>query len=176
MEEEKINSDKKYPLLNIRSEYIMKKVFNLLDLNRLLILIKPSKLYQKKLNKDINSYKDEYLKIVIDIIPVKSNLVSFINDNIIKDNYHFYINDKKEEFNRNYLLRMDNAKKIRIVIDKNEKSLKGIFQNCVYLKKITFTKFNRSDIDDMSYLFDGCDGLEEIVFSKFKTSCVERME
>ena len=45
MEEEKINSDKKYPLLNIRSEYIMKKVFNLLDLNRLLILIKPSKLY-----------------------------------------------------------------------------------------------------------------------------------
>ena len=176
MEELKNDSSKNGPLKNIKSEYMLKKVFNYLDLIKLLNLIKKSKLYQNKLNKDINSYKDEHLKIEIEIIPARSALIIFINDNIKNLNYHFYINDKKEKYKRNHLLRMDNAEKIKVVIKKFDKSLKGLFQNCIYIKKITFTKFNRNDIEDMSYMFDGCESLEEINLSKFKTCNVENME
>ena len=171
MEELKNDSSKNDPLKNIKSEYMLKKVFNYLDLIKLLNLIKKSKLYQNKLNKDINSYKDEYSKIEIEIIPAQSDLIPFINDNIKDVNYHFYINDKKEEFKRNYLLRMDNAKKIKVIIDKNKKSLKGLFQNCVYNKKITFTKFNRNDIEDMSFMFNECQSLKKLIFN-FNTSNV----
>ena len=52
---------------NIKSNYILNKVFNFLREKKLFDIIHYNKYLQKKLNKDINDFK-EFLKIEIEII------------------------------------------------------------------------------------------------------------
>ena len=133
-------------------------------------------MYQQKLEKDINNYKEEYLNIEIEIIPSESNLTTFIEDWDKKGYFHYFINDNKEELKRNYILKMDNAKKIKVKIGKEVKSFSKLFKDCVNNKSIKFVKFNRKDIEDMSYMFQGCLSLEELDISKMKTNNVKNME
>ena len=42
-------------------------------------------------------------------------------------------------------------------------------------EKINFIKFNRNDINDMSYMFNGCSSLKEINLNNFNTENVTNM-
>ena len=53
----------------IRSKYIIIKIFEHLNQNRLLNIIHYNKKYQKLMNKNLTFYKNEFLKIEIEIIP-----------------------------------------------------------------------------------------------------------
>ena len=169
-------SNKSFSLMNVKSNYILKEIFDVLDICKYLNIIRYNKVYQKKLEKDINNFKEEYLKIEIEIIPSANNLTTFIEDWDKKGYFHYFINDNKEELKRNYILKMDNAQKIKVKIDKEIKSFSRLFQDCINNKSIKFVKFNRKDIEDMSYMFQGCLSLEELDISKMKTNNVKNME
>ena len=93
--------------------------------------------------------------IEIEIIPFnEADRNIFVN--IKEDNklyHHIYFNNNKEEIKRNYFTNDDNVNRIRIIIDKEIKSLNGLFKKCNCIKKINFIKFNKKDINDMSYTF-----------------------
>ena len=88
------------------------------------------------MEKDINDYKEEYSRI--EIIPSWNDLVTFIEDSNKKSFFHYYINNKKEELKRNYILRIDNVQKIKVIIDKEIKSFSWLFKDCVNNKLINF--------------------------------------
>jgi len=68
----KYNKNEKITTLSgIRNNYILKKIFMNLKLNKLLEIIKYNKKYQFKLNKNLNDYKD-YMNIEIEIIPIET--------------------------------------------------------------------------------------------------------
>ena len=101
--------------------------------------------------------------------------VFFINLPNKDPNYHFYLNDNKEELDKNYITKYDNAKKIKVIIDEGIKSLSSLFKSCLYIKKINFIKLYRKDIIDMSYMFSGCSSLEEINITRIRTDNVQNM-
>ena len=76
MSEEKFDS-----ISNIKSKYILKLIFGLLQKNKLLRIIRYNKKLQKILNIDINNYKKECFKIEIEIIPIENTYGKFININ-----------------------------------------------------------------------------------------------
>ena len=162
-------------LKNVKNNYILKKIFDNLEINKYLNLIRYNKKIQQRLNKDKKDYEDEFSKIIIEIIPSDISLICFI-DNAKRESFlHFYINDNNEELERNYLIRSDGVKRIKVIIDFEIKSFAGLFKNCTYVKKIKFMKFNRKDINDMSYMFYKCESLDEVDFSKVKTNNVTNM-
>ena len=167
--------NKKSILFNIKSIYILKQILDNLEETKLLNLIRYNKCHQNKLNLDINTYKDAK-KIEIEIIPFKFDYEKFINIPFKKEMFfHIYFNDNKEEIKRNYRLRKeDNVEKIKIIIDPQISSLRNLFYRCAN-KKINFIRFNRNDIDDMSYMFYYCHLLEELNISKLKTNKVTKM-
>ena len=136
----------------------MKLIFDNLQTNKLLKIIKYNKKLQNILNININDYVG-YLKTEIEIIPIKtSKKLNFINiqNNDEKCYYTIYFNDNKKTINRTYLTPNDKVKKIKIIIDYEVKKFNELFKNCECIKKITFSKFNRKDINDMSLMFFGC--------------------
>ena len=176
MEKEKENN----LLNNIKSIYIFKQIFDNIKQKKLLYLIRYNKNTQNKLKIGINDYK-EFIKIEIEIFPIcvyernyfitrKEKYESF---------YHIYFNDDKNEINRNYFTREDNIKKIKIVIDKEVKSFEKLFSGYYYdhncIEKINFIKFNRTDINNMSYMFSRSSLIKEINFYSFNTDNVDNM-
>ena len=59
-------------LIKIRSKYILKKIFDNLKENKLLDIIHYNKKYQKLMNKKLKDYKNEFLKIELEIIHKKN--------------------------------------------------------------------------------------------------------
>ena len=62
---------------NIKSDIILKKVFNYINQTTKLKLIKKNKKFQNKLNINIQNYK-EYYDIIIEIIPYEKNLINLL--------------------------------------------------------------------------------------------------
>ena len=176
MAKAQINSSSNISLLNIKSNYILKQIFNNLQKKILLNLIRYNKTLQKRLNKDINDYKIEYSKIELEIYPIENKNCTFIN--VSKKNmiyYHIYFNNDKIEIKRNNITKCDKVNKIKIIIDYEIKSLYKLFRHCKFIKKINFKKFNNKDINNMSFMFDGCKSLEELNLSNFNTDNVTSM-
>ena len=146
---------------NIKSKLICKKIMELLEKNKLLVIICYNKQFQKLLNRGLNDYKEEYFKIEIEIQIANDKHGNFID---IKDEYkpyfHIYLNDNKNEPLLNYITQYEKIKKIKVYTDYEIKSLKMLFNNCECIKEINFIKFHRIDINDMSLLFQGCTSLE----------------
>ena len=85
-------------------------------------IIKYNKNIQKRINIDINNYKEyseKYSSIEIEIIPMKNKYGQFINiKGEDKEYYHIYFNDnKKKEIKRTSLNKKDKVSKINIIID-----------------------------------------------------------
>ena len=76
-----------------------------LQRSKLLNIIKYNKVFQRKLNIDINDYKD-YCEIEIEIIPANYEYGKFINifDKKDKNYFHIYFNNNniKKEIKRTY--------------------------------------------------------------------------
>ena len=165
---------------NIKSKYILKQIFDNLNKNRFLKIMNYNKKIQNRLDININNYKkfsETYTTIEIEIIPIK-NLIEKSNSFIKNlDNIHVYFNDnKKEEIKKYDITANDKVKKIKVLIDYQIKLLRGLFEYCKCIESISFIKFYRNNITDMSYMFNGCTALKEINFFNFNTDNVTNME
>ena len=154
----------------IKSNYILKEIFDNLSEKKLLKIIKVNKNIQKCLNKGLNDFKMFYEKIEIELELLKKPTYPncFIHYQKKYENYfHIYFdNDMKKEVKKNFVnYSKEKVSKIKIIIDSQIKSLSQLFEKCINIKKINFTKFNRKNIIDMSSIFDGCINLEEINFN-----------
>ena len=168
------NINNNISLKNIKSKYILKMIFDNIKENIKLNLIRYNKQLQNRLIISINNYKS-FLNLELEIIPVENKSGPFINLNDNQKYFNIYFINNKNEIklkNRNFINKIDDIIKIKVVISKEIKSLKGLFKDCRIIKKINFIKFNRKDITNMSELFNGCSSLEEINFSFIKTDNV----
>ena len=166
----------------IKSDYILKWIFNILYEKTILKIIKNNNALRKRLNISLKAYKKIHNQIEIEIIPIeKENLLKeeniFINYNIKdKSYYHIYINNNDvKEIKRNYIKKEDNVNKIKIIIEDKIKTFKELFKRCYCLKEFSIIKFYRSDIRDMSFLFCGCSSLIKLNILKLDTRNVINM-
>ena len=161
----------------IKSDYFLQNLFNHLEMDKSLKIVNYNKQMQKRLNLNINSYKDYFLHspIVIEIVHGKLSLEPFINfiDNI--DYYHIYLNDDKKEYKNNYLNNKENNNKIKVILDYKITSFEGLFANCKDLLSVDFKKFYRRNITNMRTMFCDCSSLKELNLTKLKTDNVTDM-
>ena len=165
-------------LININNKYILQKIFDNITKLKTLKIIKYNKKIQKRLNININDYKEYpelYSPIEIEIKPITNRYGEFINiSNVDKDYYHFYFDNGKEEIKRNYINMGEKINMIKTIIDYQAKSFKGLFSKCNCIDSIHFKKFYRINIIDMSYMFQYCT-MKELNLSKFNTNNVTNM-
>ena len=174
-------------LINIKSNYFLEKFFGIIP-KRSLEIIKCNKNIQKRLNIDINTYKEyseNYSSIEIEIIPKKDIIFDpkvtekFINIQKEKNRkyYHIYFNDNKaEEIKRTNLMSDDKVSKINIIIDHKIKSFSNLFAYCECIESLSFKKFIRKNINNMNRMFCACYSLKELNLSNFNTENVTDME
>ena len=130
---------------NLRSDFFIKILFDYLNNKKLLYIVKYNKLIKKRINININNYKEyseKYSSIEIEIKTVNNKYGQFIN--IKKENekyYHIYFNNNKEEIKRNYLNKNENVEKLKIIIDYQIKSFKGLFAYCRDIEYFYFKNF-----------------------------------
>ena len=167
-----------YDLINIKSKYIILKIFEYLRKKKFLEIIKLNKKIQDKLNININDYKkysEIFSHIELEIIPIEKKYDKFINNESKESFYHIYFNDKKE-IKRNYLKKGDKVKKIKIKIDFLIHSFENLFKDCIYNESISFKKFTRNTIKNMKSMFENCRSLKELDLSNFNTENVKYMD
>ena len=166
-------------LNNVRSAYILQKIFDIIPKNKHLAIIRYNKKLQKRLDLSINNYKDYtelYTSIEIEIKIANNKYGKFINiSDSDKEYYHIYFDDNKEEIKKSYLNKKDKVSKIKIIIDHQVKSFKKLFYDCYFIESIYFKKFYRNNITDMSSMFYICKSLKELDLSNFNTINVANM-
>ena len=172
-----INS--KVDLENLKSDYFLQQVLNLITKNKSLKILKYNKKLQNRLNLSIKDYKEYsqlYSPIELEIKVVDNAYGKYIN--ILeeeKEYYHIYFNNINEEIKRNYLNENEKVKMIKIIIDYQVKSFEHLFNNCYCINSIFFKKFYRNNITNMSNMFSGCWSLKELNLSNFITNNVSDM-
>jgi len=173
-----IISDNK--LKNLKSGFFIQKVFDYLHKRRSLGIIRYNKSIQKRINRNINHYKEyseKYSSIEIELKPKKNEYGRFIN--VKKEDeayYHIYYNDnKRKKIKCTSLNKNDKVTKIGIIIDHQVKSFYGLFDNCNCIESICFKKFFRNNITDMSSMFYECLSLKELNLNNFNTKNVNDM-
>ena len=143
---EKLNQIKsKNKFINIKSDYFIQKVFGIIQKRISLEIIKYNINIQKRLNININNYKDfseKFSSIELEIIPIQNKYGTFIN---IKEEdkkyFHIYFNDNKEDIKKTELNKEDKISKTNIIIDYQIKSFKYLFFNCKCIEFIKFKNF-----------------------------------
>ena len=115
---------------NINNDSFLEKVFAYMKKNKSLNIMKYNQKLQKRLNLSINDYKEYsqlYTPIEIELKPLENKYGKFINVcDKEKEYYHIYFDNSNEEVKRNYLNENENIESIKIIIDYNVKSLKGL--------------------------------------------------
>ena len=167
-------SAKPNPIIdNIKSRYILSKIYDNMTKKKKLQIVKYNKKIQNRINLSVNDYK-EYCEIEIEIIPIKDKYGRFINiDENDKLYYHIYFNDNKEEIKNKYEIdEEDKITKIKIIIDYQVKSFKQLFYWCKCIESINFKKFYRNNITYMSWMFAECSSLKELNLNNFNTNNV----
>ena len=161
----------------INSKYIILQIIENLSEKTLLKLIRHNKELQHDKNISLNDYKT-FMNIEIELIP-KDNLIggeifiNYINESSL---FHIYFNDNQQEVKENYITKNKNIKKIKVILEKKIKSLRGLFKDCKCLKEINFKKFHRKDITDMGEMFENCSSLVKLDLSKIHTDNVTKMD
>ena len=179
-------------LENLKSHYILEIILNYITKKKSLEIIKCNKKIQQRLNiniKDYKNYSEMYSSIEIDIIPNTDKYREFIN-----------ISEQDKKFYHIYLNKENNiTTKIIVKIDYQVKSFFELFKSCSF-KSITFRRFTRNNINnmssmfyhtkvdeiifnqcntvnvtDMSYMFMECNSLKKLDVSKFNTVYVKNM-
>ena len=109
-------------LINIKSKYVLQKIFDNVKEEKILTIIKYSKALQNKIDIDLNYYKD-FKKIEIEIIPIKNRkgktnhpFINILNKED-ESHYHIYFNDdyKTEIKSYNLTFKDKYITKIRIL-------------------------------------------------------------
>ena len=139
-------SAKPNPIIeNIKSRYILSKIYNNMTKKKKLEIVKYNKKMQNRINlgaKDYKEYSETFTPIEIEIISKKGKYGEFINiDENDKLYYHIYFNDNKEEIKNKYeISEEDKVTKIKIIIDYQVKSFKELFIECECIESINFKK------------------------------------
>ena len=169
----------KNKFVNLKSDYFIQKLFYYIEKRISLKIIKCNNNIQKRLNININNYKDfseRFSSIELEIIPIQNKYGSFINIKEEDEKYfHIYFNDNKEEIKKTVLNKEDKVSKINIIIDYQIESFSGLFYYCDCMESINFKKFYRNNITDMSDIFWECSSLKELNLSNFNTNNVTDM-
>ena len=135
---------------NLKSNFILRKIFNMIKINKSLVIMKNNKKLQKRLNISIDDYK-ECSKIEIELkladYRYDGKFISLLDEE--KEYYHIYFDNSKEEIKRNKLDYNEEVKKIKIIIDYQVKSFSQLFSKCECIESINFKKFYRNNITDM---------------------------
>ena len=161
---------------NLKSDFIFKKIISFMKKNKSLNIMKYNKKLQKRLNININDYR-EYSEVEIELKFVYNKYGKFINiSNEDKEYYHIYFDNSNKEIKRNYLEENEEVKMIKIIIDYQVKSFKGLFYYCDCIDSISFNKFYRKNITNMSCMFSGCSSLKELNLLNFNTNNVTNMD
>ena len=150
-----INLRNNATLNKVRSKYILAQIFDNLQQEKKIEIVRYNKNFRKLLKIRITDYRKAFSKIEIDIIPKENEFGRFIHipNTTNNSNYNIYFNDnKKEDIKRMVINENDNVKKIKVILNHKIKSLYGLFLNCKCIKKIKFIKFNRSNIKNMMNL------------------------
>ena len=163
---------------NLKNDYFLQQVFNNVEKKKLLNIVKYNINIKKRINININDFKEyseKYSSIEIEIKLVNNKYSEFIN---IKDEdekyYHIYLNNNKEEIKMNNI-NIEEIKIIEIIIDYQVKSFKELFDSCDCIESIYFKKFYRNNINNMSYMFSGCSSLVILNIINFNTKNVTDM-
>ena len=166
-------------LKNLKSDYFLKNIIDYLKAKKSLQIFKYNKKLQKRLNLNVNNYKEYseiYSSIEIDLIPIPNTNGTFINiPENEKEYFHIYYNERKDEIKNNKLFEKNKVSKIKIIIDYQVKSFELLFNNCNIIESISFKKFYRININNMSKMFSGCSSLKELNLSNFNTNNVTNM-
>ena len=95
---EKSKTKSKNGFENLKSNFIFKKILEYMKKNKSLEIIRYNNKLQKRLNLNINDYKEYYLSIEIELKIVDDKYGKFINiPNKDKEYYHIYFNNSNEE-------------------------------------------------------------------------------
>jgi len=162
---------------NIKSKFLLGKIFNNLHARKILKIIKCSKKMQNRMNINMINYKT-FSDIEIDIKPVENRFgkIIKINKEEEKPFYHIYFNNNlNREIKKDYFDENDKVNIIKIIIENPVKSLNKLLLYCKYIESINFKYFYRKNIYDMSNMFFGCSSLKEIDFSHFNSINVTDM-
>ena len=169
----------KNKLINIKSNYIIRKLFDFMNERMSLEIIKYNINLQKRMNININNYKDYseiFSSIELEIIPLQNKCGKFLNINEEdKIYFHIYFNNNKEEIKKTELIEEDKISKINIIIDYQIISFYELFYNCECIESIKFKKFYRNNIIYMGGMFSECSSLKQLNLSSFKTNNVTDM-
>ena len=161
----KIKAQEKSKLINsinklndLKSDYFIQKIFDYINKKKSLEIIRCNKNIQKRMNININNYKEyseKYSSIEIEIKPMNNKYGPFISIQADKEEYyHIYYNDNKEkEIIDTYLNEDDKVSKINIIIEHHVTSFNKLFHCCENIESIYFKKFYRNNIIDMSEMF-----------------------
>ena len=126
----------------IKSNYFLEKVFNNLEKGKTLNIIKYNENIKKRINININDYKEyseKYSSIEIEIKPVNNKYGKFINYKKEDEKYyHIYLNNNKEEIKMNNINKDEGIKIIKIIIDYQVKSFEKLFDSCDCIESINF--------------------------------------
>ena len=160
---------------NLKSDFIFKKIISFMKRNKLLNIMKYNKKLQKRLNININDYK-EYSEVEIELKLVDGKYGEFINiSDEEKEYYHIYFDNSNEEIKRRYVEFYEKVQIIKIIIDYQVKSFKDLFYYCNCIDSIFFKKFYRNNITNMSWMFYKCSSLKALNLSIFNTNDVTNM-
>ena len=164
---------------NLKSRYILKKIFDLFNLKKALEIMRFNNKLQNKLNINITYYKEysqTYSSIEIELKLIDNENGKFINiSEQDYEYYHIYFDDSKEEIKRHYLKENEKVKKIKIIINYQVKSFKQLFASCKCISSIIFKRFSRNNITNMNNMFYKCSSLKELNLSNFNTDNVRDM-
>ena len=121
-EEQTKQMKSKVEFKNLKSNYFLLQIFDIMKKNRALKIIKYNKILQKRLNLNIINYKEcsqLYSSIEIELklndIEHDDKFINISDD--LKEYYHIYFDNSNEEIKRNYLKEKEKINIIKIVID-----------------------------------------------------------
>ena len=164
---------------NLKADYFLRKLFDNLTIKKTLNISKYNNKIKKRINININEYKEyseKYSSIEIEIKPFKDEHGEFINFSSENEKYyHIYFNNNEVEVKRKYIKKNEQIKIIKIIIDYHIQSLEGLFEDCNCIESIDFKKFYRNNIYDMSGMFFLCLSLKELNLNNFNTNNVTDM-
>ena len=163
---------------NIKCHYILQIIFNHLNERKYLQLVVNNKAIQNKLDMSIDNYKNyKRIELEIELIKeLKEEKNYFINLNDFdKSFYQIYFDDNEIDSKRNFIMNFEDVKKIKVILNYEIKSFRGLFDECRCIKSIKFLKFNRNNIIDMSNMFYECRNLKYLDLSLVKTDNITSM-
>ena len=86
-----------------------------------------------------------------------------------------YLNNKKINFDFNYLLSKTGEYTFKIIFKILLKDISGMFCDCSSLTSLDLSNFKTNNVQNMSNMFSGCSSLTSLNLSNFNTNNVQNM-